>query len=176
MIFFDDGYDSKRTLGIRDRQILYRNAKGKCQNPACGKKIDFDEMQIGHKTVWSRGGRTTFANSVCLCYRCNKLQGTDSWATFLKKQGVVDQKTQLKKSLQALSLSQLKTLASKHKIKVTGRIVEDLFDSRRVAPTKSQYVNKLAGIVTEKEISAVSKETPKPAKKKRRRKSDDSWF
>jgi hypothetical protein len=175
MSYYDD-YDSKRTLGIRDKQILYRNAKGKCQNPACSKKIDFDEMQVGHKTAWSRGGRTTFRNSLCLCYRCNKLQGTDSWATFLKKQGVVDQKTELKKSLQVLSLSQLKTLASKHKIKVTGRTVEDLFDSRRVAPTKSQYVNKLASIVTEKEISAVPKETPKPAKKKRRRKSDDSWF
>ena len=176
MIFFDDDYDSKRTLGIRDRQILYRNAKGKCQNPACGKKIDFDEMQVGHKTAWSRGGRTTFANSVCLCYRCNKLQGTDSWATFLKKQGVVDPKTQLKKSLQALSLNQLKTLASKHKVKVTGRVVEDFFDSRRAAPTKSQYINKLAGVVSEKELKATPKDSPKPVKKKRRRKSDDSWF
>jgi len=75
----DDYYDSKRSLGIRDRQILYRNAKGRCQNPACNKKIEFDEMQVGHKTAWSRGGSTTLRNSVCLCYRCNKLQGTDSW-------------------------------------------------------------------------------------------------
>jgi hypothetical protein len=150
-----DDYDSKRTIGIRDKQILYRNAKGRCQNPACGKKIEFDEMQVGHKTAWSRGGRTTLANSVCLCYRCNKLQGTDSWATFLKKQGVVDQKTQLKKSLQALTLSQLKDLASKHKLKVRGKIVEGFFDSHRKAPTKTQYINKLVGIVTEKEINKV---------------------
>ena len=65
--------DSRRTLGIRDKQILYRNAKGKCQNPACGRKIEFDEMQVGHKTAWSKGGRTTLKNLVCLCYRCNKL-------------------------------------------------------------------------------------------------------
>jgi len=52
------------------------------------KKIEFDEMQVGHKTAYSRGGGTTLRNSVCLCYRCNKLQGTDSWERFLKKQGI----------------------------------------------------------------------------------------
>ena len=166
MIFWGDDNDSKRTLGIRDKQILYRNAKGRCENPACGKKIDFDEMQVGHKTAWSRGGRTTLKNSVCLCYRCNKLQGTDSWATFLKKQNAVDPKTDMKKALQALSIKQLKFLADKHSIKVKGQIVENFFDSYRKTPTKSQYVNKLAGVVTEKEISSVPKETNKTVKKK----------
>lgn len=173
---WDDELDSKRSLTPLERKLLYENAKGRCQNPACKKKIEFHEMQVGHKTAHSKGGRTTLRKSVCLCYGCNHLQGTYSWATFLKKQGVVDPKTQLKKSLQALSLNQLKTLALKHKVKVTGRTVEDFLDSHRVAPTKGQYVNKLAGIVTEKEISTVPKAPPKPAKKKRRRKSDDSQF
>ena len=172
----DDERDSKRTLGIRDKQIIYRNAKGRCQNPACGKKIEFDEMQVGHKTAWSRGGSTTFRNSICLCYRCNKLQGTDSWATFLKKQGVEEPKLKSKKSLEALSITQLKFLAQKHNIKVKGTVVETFFDSSRKAPTKRQYINKLAGVVTEKELSSVPKEAPKTAKKKKRRKSDDFWW
>lgn len=167
MIFFGDDYDSKRTLGIRDKQILYRNAKGRCENPACGKKIDFDEMQVGHKTAWSKGGRTTLKNSICLCYRCNKLQGTDSWATFLKKQNVVDSKTKLKKALQALSVKQLKYLADKHNIKVKGQLVEDFFDSYRKAPTKSQYINKLVGVVTERELSSLPKELPKKVRRKK---------
>jgi len=171
-LFGGDNYDTKRTLGIRDKQILYRNAKGKCENPACGKKIEFDEMQVGHKTAWSRGGRTTLKSCVCLCYRCNKLQGTDSWATFLKKQNIVDPKTKVKKSLQALSVKQLKALADKHDIKVKGQIVESLFDSYKKAPTKSQYINKLAGVVTEKEISSLPKENNKTVKKKKRRESD----
>ncbi len=75
----------KRTLGIRDKQILYRRAKGKCE--ACGRKIDFDEMHSGHKNAASKGGSATLRNSVCICARCNKLQGTDSWATFMKKMG-----------------------------------------------------------------------------------------
>jgi hypothetical protein len=53
-------------------------------------------MQVGHKTAWSRSRSTTLRNSVCLCYRCNKLQGTDSWAVFMKKQGVKDQKARMK--------------------------------------------------------------------------------
>ena len=76
---------SKRTLGIRDKQILYRRAKGRCE--ACCRKIDFDEMYSGHKNAASKGGSATLRNSICICARCNKLQRTDSWATFMKKMG-----------------------------------------------------------------------------------------
>ena len=57
----------KRSLGINDKQILYRRAKGKCE--ACRKKIEYDEMQVGHRTAYSKGGATTLANCACLCYR-----------------------------------------------------------------------------------------------------------
>ena len=73
----------KRSLGSNDRDILYMRAKGKCES--CGKKIDQSEMQVGHKTAYSKGGATTLANSACLCYRCNKLQGTGSLTTLKKK-------------------------------------------------------------------------------------------
>lgn len=82
-----------RTLGIRDRQILYRKAKMRCENPTCRKKIEFDEMQAGHKFAASKGGTITVKTAKCLCYRCNKLQGTDSWDTFLRKQGINVKKT-----------------------------------------------------------------------------------
>ncbi|HLC63438.1 MAG TPA: HNH endonuclease [Candidatus Nanoarchaeia archaeon] len=75
----------KRTLGTRDREILYIRAKKKCEN--CRKPIGLGEMQTGHKQAASRGGKATPGNSVCLCYHCNKLQGTDNWAVFRKKQG-----------------------------------------------------------------------------------------
>ena len=162
-----DYYDSKRTLGSRDKQILYLRAKKRCENPACGKEIDFTEMQVGHKTAWSKRGRTTLSNTVCLCPRCNKLQGTDSWATFLKKFGVGDPKVQLKRSLQKLSIKELKFLADKHNVKVKGKIVEDLFDSYRRSPTKSQYVSKLSGVINEKELNSIPKETAKAVKRRK---------
>ena len=166
---FDDDRDSRRTLGERDRQILYRNANKRCQNPACNKKIEYDEMQVGHKTAWSRGGSTTLRNSVCLCYRCNKLQGTDSWAVFLKKQGHEDPKIKMKKSLEGLTVSQLKLLAQRHGVKVSGTIEEDLFSIRRLPPTKRQYINRLSGVVTEAELRSPTKEVLKPVKNKAKR-------
>jgi len=165
-LFDDNNNDSKRTLGIRDKQILYRNANKKCQNPTCNKKIDFDEMQVGHKTAWSKGGRTTLKNCFCLCYRCNKLQGTDSWATFLKKQGIKDEKTSLKEKLDFLNISQLKSLAEKHHIKVKCKVEEDFFNTSRKAPTKKQYILKLAGIVSEKEITTIAEKRATTTKKK----------
>ena len=81
--FYDDETSRKRTLSIRDKQIVYDRARGKCEN--CHKKISFTEMQLGHKNrAFSRGGSTSTRNSACLCYGCNKKQGTDTWKTFQK--------------------------------------------------------------------------------------------
>ena len=74
---------SKRTLGVTDKQILYRRANKKCEG--CGKKIDYDEMQVGHGRAYSKGGATTLANSALLCYKCNKHQGTGTLTTLKKK-------------------------------------------------------------------------------------------
>ena len=146
----------RRTLGTREKQILLERAGHKCE--ACGKELDYSEMQVGHKIAASKGGSASLRNSVCLCYRCNKLQGTDSWAAFMKKQGVEDPKAKLKQSLENLTLQQLKALTGKHHIRVTGYVEESLFSSRRIAPTKRQYVNKLAGVVTSAELRSVPKE------------------
>lgn len=172
MGLFDDDNDSRRTLSRRDKEILYVNANHKCQN--CGKTIFIEDLEIGHKTAWSRGGRTTLKNSVCLCHACNRLQGTDSWTTFQKKQGKTNPKTDLKNTLDSLNLRQLKFLAKLKHVKIKGQIEEGLFEDHRSAPTKKQYVNKLSGIVSTKEINALPSEPPKI--KKRRRSRNDSWF
>src|SRR6266704_5371446 len=142
---WDDDKPVKRTLGIRDKQILYERSQHKCENPACGKEIEFSEMQVGHKKAYSKGGGTTLKNSVALCYRCNKLQGTDNWEVFLKKQGVAVPVDRLRGILNKLSLSELKYLAAKHGIKLKGRSVGgDLFsDDRYIAPSKTRYVKEL---------------------------------
>jgi hypothetical protein len=89
----------------------------------------------------------------------------DSWATFQKKQGKQDSKTTMKKSLQTLNITQLQTLAQKHKVTVEGTLVD--FKTKRKAPTKSQYISKLTSVVTEKEISSISIEKPKTTEKKK---------
>jgi 5-methylcytosine-specific restriction endonuclease McrA len=106
----------KRTLSIRDKEILYEKAKGRCENPKCNKKIKFIEMQVGHKTAHSKGGKTNLSNCVCLCYGCNRLQGTDSWATFLRKQGIkTSTKPPIKKSTKGTTKKPTTTKATKTK-------------------------------------------------------------
>jgi len=162
----------KRTLGLRDKQILLERAGYKCE--ACGKEIRFSQMQVGHKIAASKGGEATLENCVSLCYKCNKLQGTDSWKTFLKKlgkQGSVKSNSGVKQTLQGLTLPKLRFLAKKHKIKVKGRIEEGLFEDRELPPTKAQYVTALVKRLTEKDIESDLKEFTEKPKKKREKSS-----
>lgn len=172
----EDERDAKRTLGTRDKERLWERAGGKCE--ACGKRITPFKMEVGHKTAWSKRGRSTLGNSVCLCHDCNKKQGTDSWATFMKKEGKIDQKTAIKERLQGMTLGQLKLLAKKHNIMVSGSIEKgDWFTpDRRIAPSKSKYVSKLSRVLTLQQVRSVPKEAPKKVKKKRRPISRDSWW
>jgi HNH endonuclease len=165
-----DNEPQRRTLGIREKAILWRTAGKKCEG--CGCELDFDNMQVGHKTAFSRGGSTSLRNSICLCYGCNKRQGTDSWSTYTRKMGIQTKEGKSKSDLSKLAIQELKILAKKHNVKVRGSIVDDFLDSYRAAPTKKQYINALSKVVSDSDIQSVK--SLKPAKKKRRRNAD-SW-
>lgn len=164
--FFEEERDSKRRLSEREKKILFERAKGKCE--ICGKKISYLEMQQGHNRAWSKGGATTLKNSVCLCYKCNTLQGTRTKKQLLKDLGKKDPSAELKQNLKSLNISQLKSLAKKYNVKIRGK-TEDmgLFGSKKIAPTKNQYINKLAKIVSDSDIKKAK--VAKPIKKKKKK-------
>ena len=83
-IFGGKKKSSSKTLGERDKGILHKLAKKRCEN--CGRKLDYKEMQAGHKLARARGHKASLKNSVCLCWSCNRDQGTDSWKVFRRKQ------------------------------------------------------------------------------------------
>ena len=126
-------------------------------------------MQVGHKTAYSKGGGTTLRNSACLCYKCNKLQGTDSWSKFMKKMGKSSPSNQAKDVLKSLTVAQLKELAKMHKVSVRGKKVEDWFDTVVKPPTKAQYISAIAKKVSREEINSSIKDIPEPEKKKKKR-------
>lgn len=164
----------KRSLGIRDRQILWIKSGKKCEN--CGKTLEFHEMQPGHKKAYAKGGPTTMKNSVCLCYACNKLQGTDTWETFQKKQGKqVKDENPSKTKLKNLTLTQLKHLTKEKNIKLKGKTKEGFFKDTYTPPSKTLYVKALAPKISEKEIETTLKKMPvktsKPRKKKKTKKN-----
>jgi uncharacterized protein YcgL (UPF0745 family) len=148
----------QRTLGIRDKQILYLKAEKKCEN--CGETLEYHQMQVGHKKAASKGGSATLKNCVCLCYPCNKLQGTDNWITFQRKQGKTIETDKITNRLMNLNMDELKFLAIKHNMKVKGRIDNSGFDPVRKPPSKKQYIKKLMNVVTEEDlnIAIISKE------------------
>ena len=153
-----DDEPTKRTLGIRERQILYDRAHHKCEN--CSRDIEFSDMQVGHKTAYSRGGGTTLRNSVALCYGCNKKQGTDSWEVFQRKQGKTIAADKLRDILNKLSVRELKYIATKHAIKLKGRYVEgtSFEDDYYQAPSKQRYIKELAKVLSENDVKSALKE------------------
>lgn len=73
----------KRSLSPQDRERLWIRSKRRCE--ACGKKISSSfECQAGHKKAFSKGGHTTKENLACICYNCNRIQGTRSWKFLLE--------------------------------------------------------------------------------------------
>ena len=153
-----DDEPTKRTLGIRERQILYDRARHRCEN--CSRDIEFSDMQVGHKTAHSRGGGTTLRNSVALCYGCNKKQGTDSWEVFQRKQGKTIARDKLRDILNKLNVRELKYIATKHGIKLKGRYVEGgvFEDDYYEAPSKQRYVKELVKVVSENDVKSALNE------------------
>ncbi len=113
-------------------------------------------MGVGHKKAYAKGGSTTLKNSVALCHRCNKLQGTDSWDVFLGKQGITVAVNGSKGVLSKLSLPELKYLASKHGLKLKATLVRGDFLSSdyHKPPSKKAYVRELAKVVSEKDAKS----------------------
>jgi len=163
------GEPRKRTLSSRDRQILWERAGHKCE--ACDQPITFIEMQVGHKTAYSKGGGITLRNNACLCYKCNKLQGTDSWSKFLKKLGKTRPSDEAKTILKTLTVPQLKELAKMYHISVRGKKVEGFFEDTIRPPTKAQYISAIAKKVSPQDISSSIKDIPTPVKRKKKKRS-----
>lgn len=148
--------------------------EGKCY--CCGTEtISFTNFEVGHNKAVAKGGSDSIDNLRPICRTCNSSMGTKSIESFKKKYFPSEKdkeeekiKQSLKRSLDTITLKQLKSLAEKHHIKVKGSIVEDLLDSYRATPTKRQYIKQLSGIVTQKEINSLPKESPSQLRKRRK--------
>jgi hypothetical protein len=131
-MFFEQSYSrpKKRSLSAQDRERLWIRSKKKCE--ACKRKIPSSfECQAGHKKAFSKGGKTNKDNIVCLCYNCNRIQGTKSWEFLLEHVNIKAYKSLIKK---------------KEKIKLQKKI-EKL--NKQAAPFKKK---KKKGDLTKKRI------------------------
>jgi len=67
-------YDRVPRTRVRlNRRNLFARDRSHCQY--CGRKFSSSDLSIDHVTPRSRGGRTTWANVVCACLKCNVRKG-----------------------------------------------------------------------------------------------------
>jgi len=50
--------DAKRNFNFDERLIIWRRSGGQCEQPGCGKKVNFEEMHADHVLPHSKGGLT----------------------------------------------------------------------------------------------------------------------
>ena len=148
------GRDTRRAFTLSQKHEILYQQNIKCAE--CHKPLDLRAVEYHHIKAWAAQGRTKTQNGAALCPTCHSLK------THKERLKKLDKKDTTMKPAPATVLSkltprQLESLAQKHKIILRGKYVDDMFSSKYVAPPKSRYVEKLAGIVTQKEINSLLK-------------------
>jgi len=126
--------DKRRAFTITQKNNILYQQDNKCA--ICHRKLDIRIVEYDHIKAWSAEGKTIVKNGAALCPNCHRKK------TFSQRLKAVDKpKTEnplaTRKQLNEITLAQLKLLARKHNITVSGSVYESImWGSKRVAPTK----------------------------------------
>jgi hypothetical protein len=63
--------DEQRLFGPLEKEIIWNRDGRKCQNPRCGRQVNFNEVTIHHVIEHVAGGRTILENGVLVCPECH---------------------------------------------------------------------------------------------------------
>jgi len=84
-------HSRRRSRQVRfSRSGVYIRDGFKCQY--CSKKFKYEELTLDHVTPRSKGGQTTYQNTVAACKKCNNEKGDktcDEWGKWPLKKPVV---------------------------------------------------------------------------------------
>ena len=114
MIFgslYNDDRPQRKTIGkavkitVWNKYIGADKAEGKCY--VCKRTIHMSDFDLGHNKAVARGGKDNVTNLRPICRTCNTSMGTQTLETF-KAKHFDKPKADLKPTLQALSIKQLK--------------------------------------------------------------------
>ena len=153
MVYFpspwDDEEPTRRAPPKALKRLVWDRDRGICQ--ICNKKADPFDWELGHNRAVARGGKLTVKNTFVVHSFCNRSMATKTKAELARALGVTTPAAQAREALARLSMAQLKVLAKKHGIRVKGSTTEGSFfwsETERKPPTKKQYVNALAKVLT----------------------------
>jgi hypothetical protein len=145
--------DTRRAFTTTQKNEILYQQNNKCAK--CREDLDPRVAEFDHIEPWAYRGRTVTRNGAALCPNCHRLKTHHD-----RLQKLDEKETSIKPAstlaLKKLSITQLKVLAKNHHIILRGKTVGYVLGAHFVAPTKKQYVDKLSGVVTEKEIRSLS--------------------
>lgn len=157
--------DKRRAFTQTQKNEILHQQDNKCAK--CHKKLDPRAIEFDHVKGWAAQGRTVIQNGAALCPTCHTLKTHNDRLTNIEKGNVT--------SLKELSMKQLKYLAEKHGIKIRAKVISDLWESKKINPTKKQYLAKLTNVVTAQDLRSIPAE-PVGKKKKKKKEPKLTWW
>lgn len=68
--------DGRRIFSQEQRRIIWNNdVTQKCANPACRRKLSWDDFTVDHMVAHIKGGKTRVENAQLMCRKCNSRKG-----------------------------------------------------------------------------------------------------
>jgi hypothetical protein len=133
------------------RKAVWERDKGICR--VCGHKVDPNDWALGHNRARSRGGKLTFKNTYVVHPVCNRSQQSLTLKETHRLIGSPEtEQDKSRRLLNSLTVDQLKKLAERHGIKLRDRVVDNFLWPTYGPPSKRQYVNALAKVLTSRQV------------------------
>jgi len=135
------------------RQAVWKRDQGRCR--VCGHRVDPNDWALGHNRARSKGGKLTFKNTYVVHPLCNRSQRTLTLKETRRLIGSPEtDQEKVRRLLNSLTVDQLKNLATKHGIRLRGKVVDSFLWRETLPPSKRQYVNALTKVVSIRQVQA----------------------
>lgn len=178
MTFDPWGFEPKKKKSVPKkliRRMVWDRDNGICQ--ICHRRADRFDWELGHNRARVKGGQLTYKNTFVAHPSCNRSQHT---LTLKETRRIIggpkSAEEKAKEALRGLPMTQLTYLAKEHNIRLKGKTVEGFFSNEYKPPSKLQYVNALAKVLTPNKMKAELRNRKKTkVKRKRKKRSDSIW-
>jgi hypothetical protein len=173
-LFSDEERRTKPTAALK--RLVYSRDKGICR--LCNQPVDQFDFDIGHNKAFAKGGKLTLQNAILLHPKCNRSMQKLSLREARAALGMQASQDELaKRILSTLSMTQLKLLAKENFVQLRSRVERGGWFSEDtvVRPSKRQYINALARMLSADQIKSRIASMPKPERKRRHVKKKSFW-
>lgn len=156
------------------KRLVFSRDKGRCR--LCGHEVDPFDFDVGHNTAFARGGKLTLRNAILLHPKCNRSMQKLNLKQAREALGMPESlEEESKRILKTLGINQLKRLANENYVKLRAKVEHGFWSDTVVRPSKRQYVNALAKILSPEQVKSKIASMPKPQTRRRQVRKKSFW-